>query len=204
MLRLLVLFCLATTPALANPGYYRVTGVAADDRLNVRAAPEAGSADIGDLPHDAAGIEVIDTRDGWGRIVWQEGNGWLSMRFLAPDPLPTIADTALPVGLVCSGTEPFWSIRLSGEGAVFSDISGATYAMPLRDARVADGRLAFPVALRFGTDAASGLSIIAPGMCNDGMSDRVYGYNMVQLLRSPAGERFLTGCCQLPLEIGAH
>ena len=206
MLRLFLLLALfAATSALADPGYYRVVDVAADDTLNVREAPDAGSADIGDLPHDATGVEVIAEDNGWGRIIWEEGNGWVSMRFLEPDDtLPRIAGTDLPQGLLCGGTEPFWSVRLSGDTATYSDITGTTLAMNLLDARVASGRPGFPVALRFTTEVAGAMSIIRAQSCGDGMSDRTYGYALSQLVRAGGDERFLDGCCWLPLEIGAH
>lgn len=204
MSRLLALAGLLAGPALADPGYFRVTGVAPDDTLNVRAAPSGSSSDIGDLPHDASGVEVIAEQDGWGRIIWQEGNGWVSMRFMEPDPVATIAGTSLPVGLLCSGTEPFWSLRLSAGHASYSDISGMTLSLALHDARVADGRIGFPLALRFSAEGAGAMSIIRAQSCSDGMSDRSYGYALTQALRAGDQERFLAGCCTLPLEIGAH
>ena len=39
--------------------FYDVEGVAPDDVLNIRSAPEMKSAQIGTLPHDANNIEVI-------------------------------------------------------------------------------------------------------------------------------------------------
>lgn len=206
MLRIACLTLLLTAfPALADPGYYRVTGVASDDTLNVRVEPSGSSADIGDLPHDATGIEVITQENGWGQIVWEEGNGWISMRFLEPDDtLPMIAGTDLPVGLLCGGTEPFWSIRLSGDSATYSDTSGTVLPMTLVDARVSSGRPGFPLALRFTAEGAGAMSIIRAQVCWDGMSDRTYGYALTQLLRAGSEERFLDGCCWLPLEIGAH
>lgn len=206
MIRPALLALLTATPAFADPGYFRVTGVASDDTLNVRAEPDGDSADIGDLPHDATAVEVIgtDASGKWGKIVWQEANGWVAMRFMEPDQVDTIAETTLPAGLLCGGTEPFWSVRLTGDSAIYSDISGASFVMMLGDARVSEGRPSFPVALRYGSESASALSIIQPQNCNDGMSDRDYGYGLVQMLRTAEGERFLDGCCSLPLEIGAH
>ena len=204
MFRLASIACLLATPALADPEYFRVTGVASDDTLNVREAPDGSSTDIGDLPHDATGVEVITQENGWGRIIWFEGNGWVSMRFMEPDPVPMIADTTLPQGLLCGGTEPFWSLRLSADNATYSDVTGTTLPMSLLDARVASGRVDFPQALRFTAEGAGAMSIIRAQSCSDGMSDRSYGYALVQLLRAGEDERFLDGCCWLPLEIGAH
>ncbi len=203
---LAVLACLAALPALAEPSYWRVAGVAADDTLNVRAGPSAASEDIGDLPPDQRGIEIAgtDATGDWGRIVWQEGTGWIAMRYLAPDPVQPIAGTALPAGLMCAGTEPFWSMQVSAGSATFSDISGAAVAMGLQGARVAEGRGAFPVQLGHAGPDGSSAALIRPGSCSDGMSDRDYPWLVDLLINTAAGGRYLTGCCHLPLETGFH
>lgn len=206
--RPIALFLALCLPAVAaaQPGYFRVTGVASDDTLNVRAGPSASSADIGDLPHDATGIEVAgtDASGDWGSILWEEGNGWIAMRFLAPDPVPTIAGTALPSGLLCTGTEPFWSLRMTAGSASFSDVAGANFTMSLTGAKVAEGRASFPVQLSHGGAASASVAIVQPATCSDGMSDRSYPYAVAYLINSAAGQRFIAGCCHLPLEVGSH
>ena len=207
-MRSLILSLALVLPAssFAQPAYYRVTGVAADDTLNVRAQPRAGSADIGDLPPDADGIEVMgtDASGKWGQIIWQEANGWIAMRFLTPDAVQHVAGTALPAGLMCAGNEPFWSMQFSVNSATYSDLGGAVYPMALQGARVAEGRANFPVQTGFtGADAASN-ALIAPAACSDGMSDRTYPWRIDLLLTGGGAGRYLTGCCALPLEIGSH
>jgi uncharacterized membrane protein len=210
MKRLSLFFCatllMQATAALAAPSYWRVVNVAADDTLNVRAAPNAGSADIGDLPPNAAGIEVTgtDASGNWGRIIWEDGNGWIATRFLAPDPQPMITGSGLPQGLLCGGTEPFWSVRFSRGGAVFSDIGGFTAAMNQTSAQTPQGRGAFPVALSHAGTMAASLSIIEPMACSDGMSDRDFPWRILFLISTADGQRFLSGCCQLPLEAGSN
>ncbi len=190
--------------ALAEPRVFRVTGVAADDTLNVRAEPSASSADIGDLAHDARGIEVAgtDASGAWGSIIWEEGNAWVAMRFLAPDTVDPIGGTALPAGLLCSGTEPFWSLRLSPASATFQDISGAGHVMSLAGTRVAEGRPMEPVQISLSGATAGSLGIVSATSCSDGMSDRVYPWAISYILNSDAGQRFLAGCCHLPFDHG--
>ena len=206
--RLSLCLCLSllASTAMAAPEYYRVTGVAADDTLNVRAAPDGSSEDIGDLLPDTTGLEVLDRDDSgkWGRITWYEGNGWISMRFLEKDDIARIGQTTLPAGLLCGGTEPFWSIRFAETTATFSDITSNHSVLPLGDTLVAGGRPAFPAALRHRSDEAAALSILRPQACSDGMSDRDYGYSVVLLIRTLQGEGFYEGCCWLPLETGQH
>ena len=192
--------------AIAEPGYFRVTGVAADDTLNVRSAPSARGADIGDLPPNAAAIEIAETDQSgkWGRIVWEEGNGWIAMQFLTPDNVPRITGTTLPAGLMCSGTEPFWSMRLSKDFANYSNLDGTSYAMSIQGARVAEGRPNFPVQIGHAGSGASSNVLIEPASCSDDMSDRSYPWRVDLLLSAESGGRFQTGCCLLPLEVGSH
>ena len=203
---IIALGLLLPTLATADPGYFRVTGVAADDTLNVRSGPSASATDIGDLPANATAIEIAGTDPSgrWGQIVWEEGDGWVSMRFLTPDSVPRITGTALPAGLMCSGTEPFWSMRLSQDDAVYSNIEGAIYPMSIRGAQVAEGRPNFPVHIGYAGAGASGNVVIAPESCSDGMSDRDYPWRIELLLGTEGGRRFQLGCCQLPLEVGFH
>ena len=203
----LVLLALSfALPVWAEPGYFRVVGVASDDTLNVRAEPRASSADIGDLEFNATGVEVIatDASGTWGRIVWQEGNGWVAMRFLQPDPVAQIAGTRLPAGLTCTGTEPFWSLKLSGTSGVYSDLNGAAFAMSLQGARVAEGRAGFPVQLGLAGGGAASTALIRPTLCGDGMSDRDYPWSVDLILNTASGGRYMVGCCQLPLDAGSH
>jgi len=191
---------------LAEPSYWRVTGVAADDTLNVRAEPLASSTDIGDLSATATGIEVIgtDSSGNWGLIVWEDGNGWISTRFLTPDPQPGIGPTELPQGLLCSGTEPFWSVRLSGGGAVYSSMDGDVTALTLTGAMTPEAHGPFPAVLSYGGTDAAAMSVIEPMECSDGMSDVAYPWRMLFLLSTTPGQRLLDGCCHLPLEDGSH
>ena len=69
------------------PARFSVTGVAADDVLNVRAAPDPAAPILAELPPDATGVEVIALSDdgAWALLPRPEGQGWASTRFLAPN-----------------------------------------------------------------------------------------------------------------------
>ena len=200
MLRLALFASLLAGTALAEPGYFRVTDVASDDTLNVRALPDAHSEDIGDLAHDQTAVEVIDTDESgdWGRIVWEESHGWVAMRFLEPD------ESRLPQGLLCSGTEPFWSIRYTGDTALYSDFNNNSATLPLTDLLTAAGRTGFPALLRHGTGDATSTAVIRAQLCSDGMSDRDYPYAVSLMIEAGKDRILFDGCCQLPLEAGSH
>lgn len=192
--------------AFAEPGVYKVVGVASDDTLNVRAEPNASSADIGDLAYNAQGVEIsgTDTSGNWGSIIWEEGNAWVSMRFLAPDTHPVVAGTRLPTGLTCSGTEPFWTMKLSDSSAIYSSASGLNLALSLQGSRIAMGQSDYPLQLGFGSADAVATLLTRPQSCSDGMSDRVYPWSVDLLLNTSGGGAYLLGCCQLPLDAGSH
>lgn len=42
-----------------GPDYYRVTGVAANDTLNIRAEPSASARKIGEIPPDGNGVKNL-------------------------------------------------------------------------------------------------------------------------------------------------
>lgn len=205
IVRAIVIACLASG-ALAAPEYVDVTGVAPDDTLNVREAPNARAADIGDLAPFAAGIEVIerDSSGKWGRIIWAEGNGWIAMRYTRPSPVAFIAGTGLPTGLVCAGTEPFWSLTLLEHGAFFGDLSGDYTSFSRNTAMIAAGHAHFPVALTLSTDTDFMLATLRPLQCSDGMSDRTYGWSVDVFGQSANGQTLLSGCCRLPFDTGQN
>ncbi|KMW56843.1 hypothetical protein AIOL_001800 [Candidatus Rhodobacter oscarellae] len=190
----------------AQPAYFRVTGVAANDSLNVRAEPRSSSADIGDLPAHATGVEVhgTDASGKWGRIIWQEGLGWVSMRFLAPDPVQRVPGTELPAGLLCAGTEPFWSLQLSASSAAYSDANDLFLSLGLTGTRVAAGRPSFPVQVSLSGGGGSATLLVRPSACSDGMSDRAYPWHVDLLLDAGGIGAYYDGCCHLPLEAGSQ
>jgi uncharacterized membrane protein len=173
-----------------------VTGVSADDRLNIRAAPDASSPVIGQLAPDATGIEVIraNPRLTWGLVNAGEATGWVSLRYLARRPGQW--DGAFPEIASCFGTEPFWSIRRDGDTLV--------HATPETESRE------FSIVARSGSanrrdsfhmiaEGASGpaISVFRTEACSDGMSDREFGISVQLLLGAGPETRHLSGCCTL-------
>lgn len=92
-----------------GPDYYAVTGVAADDVLNIRAEPSPNGEKLGEIPHDGRGIENLGCKGGptfaewekmseadrqqarrrrWCRIRYNGSEGWVAGRFLTEDNGP--------------------------------------------------------------------------------------------------------------------
>lgn len=175
------------------PALYGVTGVAAGDVLNIRAAPDAGADILGTLPRNAAAVEVVGlSPDGkWARVNTGETSGYAALRFLRAQPGPGWFTLKAP--LRCSGTEPFWSLAMSpGEPAVYSTPEGeATFQLSASW----PGTSARPLA-GFET-AERGFATLEAGLCSDGMSDRGYGILARLFLTGGNGPIVETGCCSL-------
>jgi uncharacterized membrane protein len=173
------------------PALFRVTGVAAGDVLNIRAEPSAGAAILGGLPPDAAGVEVVAERGGWGLVSTGEGAGWVKLSFLARQPDEDWF--ALTQPLRCLGTEPFWSLGVepATRVAVFSTpeagdaFTTLTTLWPGED-WWQEAAFALP----------DGFATLTGGECSDGMSDRAFGI-AIKLYRMGDAPAVLQGCCSL-------
>jgi uncharacterized protein YgiM (DUF1202 family) len=89
-----------------GPDFFAVTGVAADDVLNLRAGPSAGADKIGSIPHDAGGLRNLgcvglpaygewermteqqrreSRMNYWCKVEFRGNEGWVAGRFLRED-----------------------------------------------------------------------------------------------------------------------
>lgn len=188
---LFALLLVLAAPLAADPvpALYDVTGVAADDVLNVRAEPLASSGVIGTLAPDAVGVEVVDLTfgGGWGRVNVNEVSGWVSMRYLQQQP--DAEDVWMTPRFICSGNEPFWSLTVEqGVGAQFQILGEAEQALPAGLLKPGAG-----VNDRYALTLGQNVAILRQMQCHDGMSDRAYGLDVGLLLN---GSLF-AGCCTL-------
>ena len=200
---LLGLFLVVALPVAATQEYilptlFDVTGVAADDVLNIRDAPNAGAAIIGTLAPYARDIEVVgyDDTGRWARINIGEHSGWAALRYLTYQ-VDVWTPGTLPPTLYCLGTEPFWSVRPEGEHMVFSTPDAPEVGMRIA-AVLATGRFRDP---RRSVSAAGDThrltAVLVPMACSDGMSDRAYGLDATVVLDGSEGPQMLTGCCSI-------
>ena len=184
--------------ALAQPmpELHDVTGVAADDVLNVRIDPEAGAEKLGELAHDATDVEVVRrSEDGsWGMINQGEVSGWVSMRYLKPQEG---GDYILARHMACYGTEPFWSLRITqGQRAVLTtpETPELSFTAGLMQSAVARlGRYS----LRGGGDNGDITVVIRAEYCADGMSEAEHALDADILIDSGGDVVHYIGCCSL-------
>lgn len=197
------LLSLAGAPAVATQEYtlptlFDVTGVAANNELNIRAEPDADAALLGTLAPDARGIEVVakDPTSLWGRVNTGEASGWVAMRYLAYRTDVWVT-AELPVTLSCFGTEPFWSLRPEG-GQLRYSTPDAPEQRFKSQAVLDSGVFGHPrrAVVSQGADGRLTASIV-PAPCTDGMSDRAFGLDVSVILEGEETPLLLTGCCSL-------
>lgn len=192
----LVLFLLCWPALLAAqslPALHDVTGVAANDVLNIRSAPASSAQIIGTLAPDATNIEVTAANDAgsWGHINIGEGSGWVSLKYLARHA--DTPNTVLATALRCFGTEPFWSAEITpGQKMRFSTPS-TDYETPGAGLIIAaNGR-----ADVFGMSYGNSVAIFRRAECTDGMSDRSFGLQVDLFKQHDNSESVYTGCCSI-------
>jgi uncharacterized membrane protein len=179
--------------AQGYPALHSVTGVAADDVLNVRERPDAGAPILGSLPPDATGVEVISVTDGWALVNLGDGSGYASLTYLAREEGPEWNMLERP--LTCLGTEPFWSLKVDPAAgtAAFS-----TPEEPEHDLPILGTWPGAPWAPAAALQLPDGLAVLSPAECSDGMSDRSYGIAADLFLNGQDRQR-LSGCCLMVL-----
>lgn len=186
------------TPEYTLPTLFDVTGVAANDRLNIRAAPNASAAIIGTLSPRAKNIEVVatDASGQWARVNSGERSGWAALRFLAYQN-DVWKPGALPPSLHCLGTEPFWSLGRKDKAVVFSTPEVPETEISV-DQVLSTGRFGDPRRSIVASGASRQMTaVMVPMACSDGMSDRAYGLDVTLIVEGRGGPQMLTGCCSI-------
>ncbi len=202
---ILALLAFVLQVAAADPGFYKVSGVAAGDVLNIRSEPVAEAEALGSFQPGDAPVEVLEVvvsgGSEWGRVHSSDSDGYVSMKFLEPVEVATLGSSGIADGLACSGTEPFWNVRLSSsEGLVFEAMAGESFKLEILDARNAIGRQH-----RFAAIASDGktraTAMIGKGeSCSDGMSERNFSWRIDMLVERAGDSNFpqlYEGCCRL-------
>ncbi|MEZ5798844.1 MAG: SH3 domain-containing protein [Paracoccaceae bacterium] len=175
------------------PALHEVAGVAANDVLNLRAAPDAGAAIVGALAPDATGVEVVAVTDGWGLVNTGEGTGYAKMAYLVPEPGGGWADLNRP--MACFGTEPFWSLAYEPGNPA---LRLATPEGPAQELFISNVWVSRPWATPAALGLEGGMLVLRPAECSDGMSDHTYGLAVDLFLTGATAARY-SGCCSLQI-----
>lgn len=186
-------------PATAQD--YVVTGVAADDTLNIRAdifaheqfaeAPVV-TALSPDTEVHATGRSYVLNGALWREVSDGAISGWANAAFLTRSSIYP----ATPA-FSCAGTEPFWDVNFDGTGGSANAIDmDAPLPLTTVDWSGAAGR---PDVRRYDlvTDAGQEMTAIIAytEACSDGMSDFTYAYSVFLLGLHPGALH--AGCCTM-------
>lgn len=179
------------------PAWIRVVGVADGDVLNIRSRPDASSDIVGTFPPNEGRIEVVETRSvdsqHWGLVSTGEQGGWINLAYAEAVDMDMIGNSPVPVGTVCAGTEPFWSLDLGEDEAVWSSFDAEDETFAITESEAASGRF---LPWMFGMQGF-GLAIVTPGQCSDGMSDIPYAWSVLIVGHDDSGHILYEGCCRL-------
>lgn len=184
-------------PRPTFPTYHRVVGVAANDVLNIRLEASAKSPIAGSFSPNDSNIEVIDVRNGWGRVIVGESNGWVRMKYLAETPIATITGSRVPEAIQCFGTEPFWDLTSFGnDRVVFSNANAQQTEFSITNASSVSARQTMDVVWMRSVNT-TGAAFFNRQYCSDGMSDRMYGQQVLFSLTANGQALGFEGCCML-------
>lgn len=203
MKRFVVCIGILAGPAFGDaalPALHDVTGVTANDVLNLRVKPDASAAILGSLPPDLKGVEVVGlSEDGkWGRVNLGETSGWAKMTFLNAQKNPPWFALQSPIN--CGGTEPFWSFHIDPIAKT------AHFVTPEEEGPEMDVTALWPgedwrpvAAAQMTTDEGSALVTFNGEICFDGMSDTAYGLtaDIFSIGTTAAPNTAMRGCCTL-------
>lgn len=183
---------------------YRVIGVEPSDALNIRERPESqsritSSKIVGRIPSGAAGVlgsgatqKLGATR--WFEVRYKEFRGWVNGRFLAPVSGQVARD--LEADLLCTGTQPAWSLKVAQEGAELKSAGKPAERYTVATREPFQGREG-TLALRLLSDNGAVSALVQhKEWCSNGGSDVEYAFE-VRALGIGGSEKPLRGCCML-------
>jgi len=212
----LILSTLSIFAAPLDPNTtFRVVNVSANDPagLNVRDYPAQG-ADlsntkiVGHLSWQATGIITSGQVLRFANTTWRHirlGNvvGWVNEKYLQAQTSPQNSNQ-LPEKIVCSGTEPFWTLRISKSSSIYDGTIASTgewlegekldFIANNKIANRSTATWAVTVRRKSAPDYMTALISKTDNYCSDGMSDRDYPYQAILLSGNVPVP--MQGCCQ--------
>ena len=189
----LLILCFSTLPLYAADQLYKVTNIFAAETLNIRKGANVKTPILSSLPYNAKNIKIIQRQPNstWVKITAPSLRtlGWVNSHYLKS------YSNTLPNAYSCSGTEPFWRVDIDIKAAKIEAhvLSGSSnyFNVPMT---INTHAMNSPKTSRIitGNDKKHFITaFISEGSCNDGMSDKVFDYQIIGLLDDKA----YSGCC---------
>ncbi len=180
---------------LPLPAVFSVTNVQAGDLLNVRAQASPSAPILSGYQPNAPVVVLAYLANGWAQISVGETLGYVNGNFLTRGG-GVQTQSGMQLGLICRGTEPFWTLKMDDDGTVTYEslINGAEQPASLNLASASTITNSYPY--HFGAPPYSGT--MTQQVCSDGMSDIQYGWGMTLIKpKQGGGWETLNGCCTL-------
>lgn len=157
----------------------------------------------------------------WAKIYWNGVGGWVSKRYLlpedqaasappAPAPVTPPAVVVPPVKvpstitppppkaaanvLVCSGTEPFWSIEVTDTNLSVNMMDGPRYSVPVTFRQTSANNATIAVIAGVAGTNNTQAFMQKVSSCSDGMSNTNYPYSITAVLNN---QQVVSGCCRV-------
>jgi len=212
-------FFLSTQAVFAAPvdanTTFRVVNVSSSDTagLNVRDYPAdapnlANTKIVGHLSWQATGIITSGLVLRFSGSTWRQirlGSiiGWVNEKYLEAETSQQNSDQ-LPEKIICSGTEPFWTLRISKSSSTYDGTIASTgewlegekldFIARNKIANRSTATWAVTVRRKSASQYITTLISKTDNYCSDGMSDRDYPYQAILLSGNVPVP--MQGCCQ--------
>jgi uncharacterized membrane protein len=210
---------LSVSTVHAATDVYNVTGVEAGKFLNMRSDAGTNNTLIGRIPFNGKGVVTTGEEKKingvvWAKVYWNGVGGWVSKAYLLPEGQkatvpPAKKPTTPPVKaptyttpqvkpaankLVCTGTEPFWSVEITDTNLYVNMLDGPQYSVPVTFRQTSANNKTIAV-----IGGAAGTNNTQTFMqkvssCSDGMSDTNYPYSITAVLNN---SKVVSGCCKV-------
>lgn len=179
------------------PGVFTVTGVSANDVLNIRDAPRVSGSRIGGFAPGQRVSVLGMASSTWAKVSFGQSVGFVNIGFLARNTgggATTV--NGFQMGIICQGTEPFWTLDIAEDRTVTfnSLINGQAPLASLQQTTPSSLTGSYP--FTFSAPPYSG--VVKAEYCTDGMSDIQYPWSII--LNKPSqngGTETVYGCCRL-------
>lgn len=177
------------------PAVFRVINVASNDVLHVRRRPRSNARILGSYAGGQSVTVLAYFANGWARVNIGQDVGFVNADFLTRGGGVT-TENGMQLGLMCRGTEPFWSLKIDDDRTVqFSEInSGNEPLTSLTQATPSPLTNSYP----YNFSAMPYTGTVTQQICSDGMSDISYGWGITLVKpKQGGGWETFNGCCNL-------
>lgn len=186
----LLALCMSVTVQSEDVEWYEVAHVGESDTLNVRKGAGISHEVAFELHPKARQIKITGTEkingSTWANIDWHGEKGWVNHYFLQKQATDTRST------LACSGTEPFWSVTSTADTSKVDILGKDPFSVAVSYWGRPHNSLETTKVISASDQQHSVVLMAEQAVCDDGMSDRLYGFKVMALIDNKDS---YSGCC---------